>query len=520
MKSPDQVVAEIRAQQARQKASRGAVQSPASLYERAKVLHELQLRDARKYAARFAEYAIRHERTGKRIKNAPHHEAWHRHLDLNRFAIIFAPVEHGKTQQIGITRVIHKLGQEPERRIAIVSNTGAQASKLLGSIKAHIENNPRVREVFPHLRRSTRPGDPWHSTQLTVQRNTIAKDPSIQALGVTGPLVGSRVDVLVLDDVLDFENTRTKEQRAKLLEWFETTAATRVTATGEIWIIGTPWMSDDLMHELSKRAGYATVRYSAVQNPSDAPSAWIPLWPEQFTTERLVEVYNNTTPGNFARKYLCQVRMDQHARFQQEWLDRAVAQGKGWKMFDRAPMSAGKAWPCFTGVDLGVGEGAEHDLSCLFTIALEPGTRRRVVVDVQSGRWQAPEIVRRILDTYQRFGSIVVVESNGAQRFLAQFAQAGGLPVRTFYTTAQNKYDEAFGVESLAVEMRNGLWLIPSGQSGAELTEDVREWQRDMLFYSPESHTGDRLMASWFAREAARNYAPEKTFGYADTQAR
>lgn len=68
--------------------------------------------------------------------------------------------------------------------------------------------------------------------------------------------------------------------------------------------------------------------------------------------------------------------------------------------------------------------------------------------------------------------------------------------------------------------MRNGLWLIPSGQSGAELTEDVREWQRDMLFYSPESHTGDRLMASWFAREAARNYAPEKTFGYADTQAR
>jgi hypothetical protein len=41
-----------------------------------------------------------------------------------------------------------------------------------------------------------------------------------------------------------------------------------------------------------------------------------------------------------------------------------------------------------------------------------------------------------------------------------------------------------------------------------------------MLFYDPTTHTGDRLMASWFAREAARNYAPELLYGRADVQAR
>lgn len=499
-------------------------QTMSILERRALAREELQLRNARRQADAFVEYALRHEKTGKALKNAKHHVEWHQHLSANRFAIIFAPVEHGKTQHIGIGRVLWRLGNDPSRRVAIVSNTLLQAQKLLGAIAAHIESNPRVKRVFPNLRKSTRPGDPWHSSQITIERSTIAKDPTVQALGITGPLVGSRVDTLVLDDVLDFENTRTPEQRAKLLEWFESTAFTRVTDDGEIWIIGTPWMPDDLMHELSKRAGFRTLRYSAVPNSDDDPSKWTSLWPEQFPVSRLRSIYGALTPGNFARKYLCQVRMDQHARFRQEWLDKMLDKGKGWQPFAQAPTTGGKSWPCFTGVDLGVGEEQEHDLTVLFTIAIEPGTRRRVVCEVQSGRWQAPEIVSRILGTYQRFGSIVVVESNGAQKFLAQFAGAGGLPVRPFFTSAQNKYDEHFGVETLAVEMRNEMWLCPSGQTGklgaSAFDLEIKEWHREMLFYTPETHTGDRLMASWFAREAARNYAPDKTFGRFDVQAR
>jgi hypothetical protein len=42
---------------------------------------------------------------------------------------------------------------------------------------------------------------------------------------------------------------------------------------------------------------------------------------------------------------------------------------------------------------------------------------------------------------------------------------------------------------------------------------------REMLFYSPEAHTGDRLMASWFAREGARSFAPT-VFGQHNLQAR
>lgn len=496
-----------------------AVETLDQLRKRAAARKELELRRARATTAGFLEYAIRHERTGKKITNAPHHVEWQEHFDQHRRAILFAPVEHGKTQQIGVGRALDHLGRDPRRRGAIVSNTLAQASKQLQAIRAHIDDNPRVREVYPHLRRSSRAGDPWHTTAITVERDTIAKEPSLQAVGISGPINGSRLDFIILDDVLDFENTRTIEQRQKLVDWFDSTVNTRLTEDGVIWVVGTPWHPEDLMHVLASRPGFAVRRYSGIENPDDPPEAWRPMWPAAFPNARLREIYDSTTPHNFARKYLCLVRQDSTARFRQEWLDAMIAAGKGWSRFVKAPTTGGKAWPCFTGVDLGVGEKEEHGLTCLFTIAIQPGTRKRVIVDVQSGRWQAPEIIQRIMDVHVRFGSIVVVESNGAQKFLVQFAQGGGLPVRPYFTNAQNKYDEHFGVESLAVEFRNGLWVAPSGPSGGDPGDEVKAWHREALFYNPESHTGDRLMASWFAREAARNYGGN-IFGFADLQAR
>src|SRR5690606_28835267 len=114
---------------------------------------------------------------------------------------------------------------------------------------------------------------------------------------------------------LDLENTRTEEQLQKLLEWYETTLMTRSVAGGWIHVIGTPWDHRDLLHELEKRPGYASKRYSAVLNPSDDPALWRPLWAAQFSADRLRAIYQETTPQNFARKYLCQVQASETQRF-------------------------------------------------------------------------------------------------------------------------------------------------------------------------------------------------------------
>jgi hypothetical protein len=162
-----------------------------------------ELLDARARAETFVEYAFRHEADGSKLTNAPFHLDWHAFLRANQRAVLVAPVEHAKTQHVGIGYTLHRVGSNPNLRCALVSNTGPMAEKLLRSIRTHIEGNQRVREVFPDLRPSQRSGDAWGSTAITVERDTIAKDPTIQACGAHGAIVGSRLDLIVIDDILD-----------------------------------------------------------------------------------------------------------------------------------------------------------------------------------------------------------------------------------------------------------------------------------------------------------------------------
>jgi hypothetical protein len=475
--------------------------------KRARAKKELLIRRARRSAAAFIEYALRQEADDTVLKNAPFHEEWHEHLEENRLAVLICSVEHGKTQQVAVGKALHMIGTNPESRGAIISSTALQAEKVLRQIRAEIERNPRVREVFPHLKPSERDEDPWHSSQITVQRKTRSKDPTLQVMGLYGPLVGSRLDWVILDDVLDFENTRTEEQRKKTIEWVDTTVITRLWDHARFIAIGTPWHPDDLLHVLEKRPGFVTRRYSAVENPDDPPKRWRPLWPQQWPLPRLLERKAITPDGVFTRKYLCRVRIDATSRFRQAWLDRMCLLGKGRTFLAQAPRAhvRGQRLPCFTGVDLGVGGGPENARTVLFTIALMPDSRR-LIVEIESGQWQAPEIIDRLVGVYRRFDSDILVENNGAQQFLIDMCR-GLVPVRGQTTDAGKKFSETFGVETLAVEMRNGLWLMPSGSTGENVHEEGKAFMNECLYYDPELHTGDRLMAAWLARECLRKYA-------------
>jgi hypothetical protein len=180
-----------------------------------------------------------------------------------------------------------------------------------------------------------------------------------------------------------------------------------------------------------------------------------------------------------------------------------VQLGRGRTLLPTAPLAHGsmRPLPCFTGVDLGVGESEDSALTCIFTLAVE-NFSRLIVVDIQSGHWTSPEIVDRLHRVWLAYGSTIAVESNGAQRFLIQTA-AERFPVAGLHT-GSNKWHEEFGVESLAVEMRGGAWALPSGPDGRTLAPEARAWLQELSAYRPSAHTGDRVMASWIAREAAR----------------
>ena len=487
--------------------------SRAARLQRYQARRRSQILRARRDPAFFVEFAIPHEKTGRPIHNEPFHEAWHEFFSATRWGVIEAAVELGKSIQIGLGRVLWEIGTNPNLRVLLVGANDDAARKLLGGVRRHIEQNPRVREVFPALRPSARQGDPWSDSDIIVERDYLSRDPTIQARGAgSHNILGSRLDLVVIDDLLHLDNTRTRASRDKIESWFDDYVFTRLVddydaeTFGRCFVIGNPWDADDLLQRLKGRDGWDSMTTAVVENPDDPPARWRPVWPRQWPLERVMDRRRGMTDSAFARKHLCRVLSDMARRFKKAWLDHMLRLGVGRSFLTTIPTLRGSPLQCFTGVDLGVGERDVDAVSCLFTIAVTPGDKRRVVVDIRSGHWTGPEILDEAEWVSTTFDSELIVESNAAQKYLAQFAAGRGLSVSTYFTSGSNKFHEEWGVESLAVEMKNGLWVAPSGPGGHDPPDEVVEWVRELLDFDPSAHTGDRVMASWFAREGARRF--------------
>jgi len=452
---------------------------------------QLRVMVARKDPDTFMEYVMRDEREGAQLVQSAVHEEWQRLASESTRLLIWSHVESGKTNQLSIGRVLWELGNNPALRVCVVSNTHGQAEKIVRTVGRYIEQSEELHQVFPKLVKGT----PWGSGSITVERPFVSKDASVQATGVHGNVLGSRIDLLIMDDMLDYENTRSAHGRQELWDWYHATLAGRLTATARVWVIGTAFHPEDLLHRMAAHPDWKARRYPVI-DPATNQVRWTAQWP----AERIERKRTELGPLEFARQMMCVARDDSEARFKREWIERCFAKGNGRKLA-YALNSLPNGIKTYTGVDLAVQKHSAADKSVLFTIAVHPNGEREVL-EISSGKWSGPEIVGRLIDVHRRFFSIVIVENNAAQDFILQFARDGNaIPLRPF-TTGRNKANPEFGVESMATEMANAKWIIPN-ENGA-LVPEVEAWVTEMLYYDPRAHTGDRLMASWFAREGAR----------------
>jgi len=440
----------------------------------------------------FCELVMVNEETGGPIEMAPFHLEWHRLADEYDRLLIWSSIEHGKTQQMAVARTLWDLGRNPNLRTVICSGTKGQAKKISRAIKGYIEGSDALHSIFPNLL----PGTPWGESDFTVQRESFAKDPSVQCTGLHGNILGARIDRLVLDDILNYENTRTAHGRKDVKDWVMSTLIGRLTKNAKVRNIGNAWHPDDLLHKLAKQKAWKAFVYSALL-PDGTPR-----WPEAWDQQRLDDKLEELGPLEFARQLLCKARDDSASTFKRQWIEACLELGDGRDMA-KALATIPPGYQVYTGVDLAVQKHSAADETCFFTIAIDPFGQRHVL-EIDTEKISGPEIVQKIKSVHRRFGSIVIVENNAAQDFILQFTRgSSAVPILPF-TTGKNKADPSHGVQSMATEMYNGKWTIPSHDGGQDLHPEIAAWVDEMLYYDPAGHTGDRLMASWFAREGAR----------------
>lgn len=520
-----------------------------ALAKKARAVLLSRARKARSGVVPFFEFVMREETTRRRIKVAPHQRVGLDFMLAHDRSANMWPVGHAKSFCMGGLSLF-LTGQDCTTRGAIVSAKQEQAAKIVKMVRDYIETSDELHLVYPDLVPSTRRGDPWTQTAITVKRPPGIRDPTLVAVGIDGGLPGARLNWVVVDDILDRENTATKEQRDKVYEWFDSTVLSRLDPYGaRIIVTNTAWHPDDLLHRL-KKLGWATMRMDILGDleiqddeerlafglqpwdheelrPRSAksddyicrlkshepdPGNNQSLWPERVPPhsdnpkqQTVAKLRRSHLPHRFNQLYRNICRDDATAKCQEAWIEECKRKARERGIFSLSQKPRGDGQLVFTGVDLAVSPGEENDDTAFFTFEVTPDGHR-VLLDIEIGQYNGPTIIDLLFKKQVQYNGVLRVENNAAQDYIRQFAlqRNVSLPIKP-HTTGRAKAHPEHGVEGLFIEIYNGAWLIPNDRHG-HCDSRVQAWIDACLYYEPSKHTSDVLMACYFAREQAKEW--------------
>lgn len=508
-------------------------------------VNKIHVAAARRNSAACSSYVMRDE-AGKPFRLAPCHREWHALFARHDRIILWGSAELGKSRQL-ISYIAWKIGLDPTTRVVMVSKNKAFARKIMSGV-ANVMRSAPYREVFPGVLLLAANGDFINVLGYDGVNHTV------EAVQFLASIHGARIDILILDDVLDRLNTRTEHQRESMFQFYKDVYISRLTARGQVIFAANAWHPRDMLHRLQAELGWvcrrdpiwrAATEEEAVeferQQPDPRRAQYIPdkkawmisIWPEHWPIDRILArraEYKGKDELFFRRVYECEPLDDGASTWERAWILRAEKEGLGLPWVERLADAHGEIFRAVVlGVDLATKRPAARRKTdeSVITAAGQYHDGRKRLLRIKSGVWHGPQIVDEIKDFRQRFHpAIPWVESVAAQLYIAEFcaqqttyspATQGWhgvedqppvrvkdpIPVRTFDTTAQKKFDDRFGVEALGTEMSCGIWRFPN-------RPDVRQppaYEKlvdGMMSYDSTGHTSDYLMSLWFASEGLR----------------
>ena len=127
--------------------------------------------------------------------------------------------------------------------------------------------------------------------EWSIARNGIATQgrlhPSMRGYGTGQAIVGSRADLLVGDDLIDYNLSRTTGMRKFVKEWFHNSFLSRLKSGGRVILIGTAWNCSDLYSDIRQAGeGWVICKTSLLQ---DGPCYAELYYPDNFIGQMLGE---------------------------------------------------------------------------------------------------------------------------------------------------------------------------------------------------------------------------------------
>ena len=292
----------------------------------------------------------------------------------NRRRLILMPRGHLKSTVCSVLYTLWRIYRNPSIRILVGTNIKRLAKSFIRELRQYFEHGGLQREVWnrrPHVpgplvpalsaadrrsknsRRNNTSDDGeinladdtkliWSGEALQVNRPDILKEPTVQVTSAGTVVTGDHYDLLILDDIVDFSNSRTQELADGILDWtrdlesvldprqkyvYAVPGGLLVDYIGdEVVTLGTRYYDWDFYNYLITDAESLGIRQFSKNiyvNGYDETDGYI--WPEKFNKSVIEGIRRRINNAQrFASQYLNTILAPEDATFSVDklrWID-------------------------------------------------------------------------------------------------------------------------------------------------------------------------------------------------------
>jgi predicted phage terminase large subunit-like protein len=206
--------------------------------------------------------------------------------------LVLMPPRHGKSELTSKYTPCWWLGKFPNDQVLLTSYSD-RFSKLWGR---------RARDLFQVYGPSIFGVHASTSHAATEDWGLVGYSGTMATAGIHGSIVGRGADLLLIDDpVKDHQAALSPVVRDDIWEWWASSAASRLSPTGVVWIVMTQWHEDDLAGRLMKDMAEGGERFEVIRMPAIAEEdelwkvgswewrrkAGEALWPSRWPLDKL-----------------------------------------------------------------------------------------------------------------------------------------------------------------------------------------------------------------------------------------
>lgn len=425
--------------------------------------------------------------------------------------MVLLPPEHGKTSLLEDWDCF-ALAMDPNFSITVGSERQEMARKILRRVRHRMEPEGPTPEFVSRFgpfapqrdARGRHSHQPWGADFFDVY-NKLAHDEreySMQGLGITSQIAGTRTHLLQADDITSLKNYN---QTEKVVEVFRQDWLSRPGVTGRTVILGTRVGEMDFYETLEVEGLVDHLIKIPAQNDE---GEW--LWPERYSEDDYERLRRNVGEDAWWRNYMQKPRAAGDATFTEEGIERSLYQMLS---LDDA---VEPGWPIYIGVDPALGG------TCAITAWQHQGVNLTLVAaKTIQGLSRAEQIMSMIeamclsLNNTKEgaFVTDVIIEINAYQKGLANDDRLMELSDRYGFSilphiTGKNKHDELIGLAQMERSMRSRNVKLPYAADERTraavdpLLQEMRSWRPDKRGNRLRQ---DLLMSMWFVWILWRN---------------